>query len=121
MLDGLAWNSTVINTPGLYHWLILLSIKISGTPGRKPFQFKKLCLTHLDFQAIINIWWEEVAIPIGTPMYRFQQRIKNLKKHLKLWNKSTFGNIIHAHKILNQQIQSLQQQIRSQGLTDSLK
>jgi hypothetical protein len=54
-------------------------------------------------------------------MYRFQQRLKNLKQHLKAWNKATFGNIFQAQENLHQQIQGIQQQIRQQGLTDSLK
>jgi hypothetical protein len=121
MLDGLTWNSTMIDTPRSDHWLILLSINISGTPGRKPFRFEKLWLTHLDFQANINLWWKEEAIKMGTPMYKFQQKLKNLKKHLKSCNKSTFGNIFHAQEILNQQIQYLQSQIKLQGFTKSLK
>jgi hypothetical protein len=121
MLDGLAWNATVIDTPGSDHWSILLSISISGTPGRKPFRFEKFWLTHPDFQANIKLWWKEATITTGTPMYKFQQKLKNLKQHLKAWNKSTFGNIFQAQEILNQQIQDLQQQIRTQGLTDSLK
>jgi hypothetical protein len=121
MLDGLAWNAMIIDSPGSDHWSILLTINISGTPGRKPFRFEKFWLTHPDFQANIKLWWKEAAIHTGTPMYRFQQRLKNLKQHLKSWNKSTFGNIFQAQDNLNQQIQSLQQQIRQQGLTDSLK
>jgi hypothetical protein len=113
MLDGLAWNAMVIDTPGSYHWPIVLSINISGTPGRKPFHFEKFWLTNPKFQANIKLWWEEVAIPTGTPMYKFKQRLKKLKQHLKSWNKSTFDNIFHAQEILNQKMQSLQQQIRS--------
>jgi exonuclease III len=121
MLDGLAWNATVIGTSGLDHWPILLSTNISGTLGRKLFCLEKFWLTHPKFQANIKLWWEKMTIPTGTPMYKFQQRLKNLKQHMKSWNKSTFDNIFHAQEILNQQMQSLQQQIRSQGLTDPLK
>jgi hypothetical protein len=78
-------------------------------------------LTHPDFQANIKAWWEEAAIYTGTPMYRFQQRLKNLKKQLKSWNKSTFGNIFQAQEHLQQQMQTLQHQIRTQGLTEALK
>jgi hypothetical protein len=78
-------------------------------------------LTHPDFQANIKQWWEEATIQTGTPMYRFQQRLKNLKQHLKSWNKSTFGDIFQAQENLNQQMQILQQQIRLQGLTEDLK
>jgi len=111
----------IVDSPGLDHWPILLSINISETPGRKPFHFDKFWMTHLDFQANIKSWWKEAAIHTWTPMYRFQHRLKNIKQHLKAWNKSTFGNIFQAQDNLNQQIQSLQQQIRQQGLTDSLK
>jgi hypothetical protein len=96
-------------------------MNISGTPGRKPFLFEKFWLTHPDFQENIGLWWKEATITTGTPMYKFQQKLKNLKQHLKSWNKSTFGNIFHTQEILNQQIQDLQQQIRLQGFTDSLK
>jgi hypothetical protein len=111
MMDGLAWNATVIDTPGSDHWPILLTLDITGTPGRKPFHFEKFWLKHPDFQTNIKTWWEEVAIQIGTPMYRFQQRLKNLKQHLKSWNKSTFGDIFQAQENLKQQMQTLQQQI----------
>jgi exonuclease III len=119
MMDGLAWNATVIDTPGSDHWPILLTLNITGTPGRKPFCFEKFWLTHPDFQTNIKTWWEEAAIQTGTPMYRFQQRLKNLKQHLKSWNKSTFGDIFQAQEHLKQQMQTLQQQIRTQGLTKS--
>jgi hypothetical protein len=108
MLVGLAWNVTIIDSLASDHWPILLNINISGTPGIIPFRFDKFWLTHPDFQANIQSWWKEVVIPTGTPMYRFQQRLKNLKQHLKAWNKSTFGNIFQAQDNLNQQIQSLQ-------------
>jgi hypothetical protein len=54
-------------------------------------------------------------------MYKFQQKLKNLKQHLKSWNKSTFGNIFQAQMLLDQQMQTLQKKIRKQGLTETLK
>jgi hypothetical protein len=83
MMDGLAWNSMIIDTLGLDHWPTLLTLNISGTLGRKPFLFEKFYLTHPDFQTNIKQWWEEVTIQTVTPMYRFQQRLKNLKLQLK--------------------------------------
>ena len=35
IMDGLAWNATVIDTPGSYYWPILLTLDITGTPGSK--------------------------------------------------------------------------------------
>jgi hypothetical protein len=34
MMDGLAWNATVIDVAGSDHWLILLTLNITGTFGR---------------------------------------------------------------------------------------
>jgi hypothetical protein len=54
-------------------------------------------------------------------MYRFQQKLKNLKHTLKLWNHNTFGNIFDAKKQLSAQMEGIQHQIRLQGLTRELK
>jgi hypothetical protein len=54
-------------------------------------------------------------------MYKFQQKLKNLKQKLKSWNKHTFGNIFDSQKELRQQMEEIQRMIRDQGLTDALK
>ena len=54
-------------------------------------------------------------------MYRFHQKLKNLKKTLQLWNKHTFGNIFDSQKELSEQMGKIQQLIREQGLMDELK
>jgi len=54
-------------------------------------------------------------------MYRFQQKLKNLKQTLKLWNKHTFGSIFDSQKQLTEQMEEIQCRIREQGLTDELK
>jgi hypothetical protein len=64
-----------------------------------PFRFEKLWLTHPEFMPMIKNWWSSTH-PLGfSKMYRFQQKLKLLKQHLKIWNKSTFGNIFLAKKI----------------------
>jgi hypothetical protein len=54
-------------------------------------------------------------------MYRFQQRLKNLKQILRNWNKNTFGDIFAAQKHLANRMKEIQEQIRTQGLTSNLK
>jgi hypothetical protein len=66
-------------------------------------------------------WWQEATIPHGSKMYRFQQKLKNFKQRLKLWNKKNFGNIFEAQRSLNDQMKLLHIQIRNQGLTEKLK
>jgi hypothetical protein len=42
-------------------------------------------------------------------MYRFQQRLKNFKQHLKNWNKTTFGNILQSIQTIEHRLEELQQ------------
>ena len=54
-------------------------------------------------------------------MFRFQQKLKNLKHILKHWNQHTFGNIFAAQEKLREQLGEIQHQIRLHGLTNELK
>jgi hypothetical protein len=71
---------------------------ILATPGKKPFKFDKFWLDHPEFQEKIRAWWREPEVPRRSKMYRFQQKLKNLKQTLKIWNQNTFGNIFDAQK-----------------------
>jgi exonuclease III len=121
MLEGIATESTILNTSGSDHWPVQLRMDIPATPGKKPFRFEKFWLDHPDFQENIQTWWREAEVPRGSKMYRFQQKLKNLKQTLKAWNQSTFGNIFDAQKQLRVQLEEIQQQIRLHGITNELK
>jgi len=53
-------------------------------------------------------------------MFQFQQKLKNLKQVLKIWNQTQFGNIFEHRKKLEQQMCSLQQNIILEGRTKEL-
>jgi hypothetical protein len=84
MLDGVAMESTILNLSGSDHWPIQLWVDVPATPGKKPFRFEQFWLDHPDFRANIQDWWRQAEIPYGSKMYRFQQKLKNLKQTLKL-------------------------------------
>lgn len=48
-------------------------------------------------------------------MFQFQQKLKYLKKVLKTWNRTQFGNIFDQRKKLEQQMNTLQQCIILEG------
>jgi hypothetical protein len=121
MLEGIAMEASILNTHGSDHWPIQLWIEVPATPWRKPFQFKQFWLNHPDFQAKIQGWWEQAEVTQGSKMFRFQQRLKNLKQLIKTWNKDTFGNIFNSQRQLSEQMEKIQHQIRMCGLTDDLK
>jgi exonuclease III len=121
LMDDTAMESTILNRTGSDHWPIQLWLDVPATPGKKPFRFEQFWLDHPDFQANIQRWWKEAEIPHGTKMYRFQQKLKNLKQTLKSWNRHTFGNIFESQKQLMEQMNEIQCKIREQGFTEDLK
>lgn len=48
-------------------------------------------------------------------MYQFQQRLKHIKKQIKTWNYTTFGNMLQEKKSLEQSMTELQQKIILEG------
>ena len=56
-----------------------------------PFHFEKMWITHPTLETKISSWWNiEVE---GTAMYKVAQKLKNVKRNIKIWNKSDFGHI----------------------------
>jgi len=53
-------------------------------------------------------------------MYQFQQRLKQLKAHIKHWNQTTYGNIFQAKKALAQEMMEVRQTIIISGRTETL-
>jgi hypothetical protein len=121
MLEGTTLEASILDFHGLDHWPIQLWLEVPATPGRKPFRFEQFWLSHPDFHKNIHEWWREAEVPHGSKMYRFQQRLKNLKKQLRLWNRKTFGNIFDSQKQLTDQMSTIQRQIQEHGLTEDLK
>jgi len=54
-------------------------------------------------------------------MYRFQQRLKTLKRKIKDWNRNEFGNIFEDKKILEEILQDIQVQAISHGYSIDLQ
>jgi len=88
-----ALEANIMPKLGSEHWPIVFSLDPGNIPRPKPFHFETFWLSHPDFHQLAQTWWTQDEIDHGTHMYRFQQRLKNFKEQLKIWNKSTFGNI----------------------------
>jgi hypothetical protein len=121
LMEGLVMSVSILDISGSDHWPIQLYLDISRTPGRKPFHFEHFWINHPDFQALNLKWWREATISHGSKMFRFQQRLKNFKQSLKLWNRQHLGNIFKAQRNLKDQMESIQIQIRNRNLMENLK
>jgi hypothetical protein len=74
-----------------------------------------------DFKENAPTWWKNTEISHGSLMYRFHQKLKNFKQHLKTWNKMVFGNIFQAQKDLELHMKEIQKEIINNGTSDQLQ
>jgi hypothetical protein len=81
---------------------------LGDPPKYKPFHFEKFWLSHSDFKSLAKSWWEQAEIDHGSCMYKFQQRLKNFKQRLKIWNKESFGNITQSIKTIVGRLEEIQ-------------
>jgi hypothetical protein len=61
-----------------------------------------------------------MTVNSGSPMFRFQQRLKNLKQQIKSWNQTKFGNIFKAKKKLQESMKQTQQLMITSGHSQEL-
>jgi hypothetical protein len=101
-------EANILPLAGSDHWPVSLCLDAGATPKLKPFRFEKFWLSHPDFHWLAKSWWNQAEIEHGTCMYKFQQCLKNFKQHLKLWNKTTFGNIFQRMQEIENRLETLQ-------------
>eukprot|EP00253_Pinus_taeda_P012138 PITA_12138 len=124
-------NNSLIDLPtsnGLYTWTnkrvtpmqIASRLDRPGTNIKRPFRFEAFWLSHPDFKEFVQTTWQNCNPTESTQMARFQKKLKKLKKEIKRWNKTTFGNIFKEKELLIQEIKKVQQSIMSEGRTEEL-
>ena len=108
MESGATLESRILPKAGSDHWPLGLQLNMGEPPRYKPFRFDKFWLSHPDFKSLAKSWWEQAKIEHGTCMYKFQQRLKNFKQKLKLWNKECFGHITQSIKTIESRLEEIQ-------------
>ena len=65
--------------------------------------------THPNLFKKVNHWWGmEVE---GTAMFRVSRKLSNVKRMVKVWNKTDFGHIFLEKEDLSQKLISIQDSI----------
>ncbi|XP_019431188.1 PREDICTED: uncharacterized protein LOC109338411 [Lupinus angustifolius] len=95
------------------HHPILLSATSDYTARKSPFRFHKMWLTHHDCRRVVMESWRHVTF--GCPMLILSQKLKCLKKELKIWNINVFGNIHLRVKMASENLEIIQQSISTSG------
>jgi len=111
-------SAAILAHTGSNHWPIALQWQRPGDATKRPFRFEGFWLSHPAFKDFVSTTWASFVPPEGSKMFKFQQKLRFLKGHLKRWNREIFGNIFTAHKELNQELAELHQKIINEGYTE---
>ncbi len=96
-----------------------ISLLVSPLVHRRyhPFKFEKMWTSHPDLLDNIKKWWGiEVE---GSAMFRVTRKLSNVKRMIKIWNKSDFGHIFHEKKELFDNLTIIQDCIQKEGYTET--
>lgn len=85
--------------------------------GPKPFRFINAWLSHLNFKDVVTASWKEDGI-VGWGSFIFKEKLKRLKKALKIWNNEHFGNMESKIKLLKEEIKNLDEKDDMVGLAE---
>ena len=75
-------------------------------------------MQHPSFDTFLEKWWN-VEVD-GTTLFRIVVKLKNVKKKVREWNKSLFGNIFEAKSTLKDNLTSIQNRIQHEGYSMDL-
>lgn len=107
--------STLIRNRSDHHPIIMEFII---NPHQFKSQFMKMWSLHDDCKNIVSNSWNTHIV--GCPMLVLSKKLQILKSNLKMWNKTVFGNV---HQLVSQaesNLQNIQNQIQTNGHTDTL-
>eukprot|EP00253_Pinus_taeda_P009371 PITA_09371 len=68
---------------------------------------------------MVHTAWRAFIPPPSSKMFQFEQHLKDLKAHIKIWNHSTFGNIFQQQRLLEQEVVELQLHIIQEGRNEA--
>lgn len=91
-LDNL-FNPFVTHPPRLCsnHNPILPSHRIQLSAKSIPFKFEAMWLSHDSFLKVVETSWTNCSCCRGNAQFVLAQKLKFLKKNLKVWNKEVLG------------------------------
>ncbi|GKV19324.1 hypothetical protein SLEP1_g29604 [Rubroshorea leprosula] len=86
--------------------------------GPKPFRCLDSWLNHDEFEKYVKEKWQSYN-PQGWSSFKLKEKLKNLKKDLKIWNNSVYGNIDKNIETAKEGIRRLDEKGEVAGLTDA--
>lgn len=107
-----------LNKSCLDHYPLLLLLSRDARAYPTSFKFMSMWNSHNDCKRLIkDVWSTDIH---GCPIYRLSQKLKLLKKELKIWNKSVFGDVHLQVQKTQETLDCVQAKIDSDGCSDLL-
>ena len=97
----------------------MLQLLDSSRRGPVPFRFKSMWLEHEDFEKFVEVKWRSYNLS-GTAMGVLTSKLRLLKKDLRVWNSSIFGNVHVAVDKANNILEDIQLKIANEGYSEDL-
>jgi hypothetical protein len=97
---------------------ILLDFKLNMVFVASQFKFLRMWTTHPECETIIIDCWNVVII--GCPMYILCKKLKLVKENLKIWNKSSFGNVHELVQAAENHLNHIHDHLNHNGPSDEL-
>ena len=85
--------------------------------GKTSFKFENIWLKALDFVNKVRAWWSSYTFN-GTPSFVLAQKLKTLKRDLKVWNKQVFEDVGVKRQQLECELQLLDEKESESSLSD---
>ncbi len=98
---------------GSDHYPIFFSADQCFFKKNFPFRFEKMWTLHPNLESLIQEWWN-INVE-GTALFRVAAKLKNVKKSIKFWNKTTFGNIFENKNKIVEELKDIQDKIQADG------
>ncbi|PON37349.1 Endonuclease/exonuclease/phosphatase, partial [Trema orientale] len=100
-----------------HHPLLLTSLKDIPT-GPRPFRFQGMWLSHPTFMDLVrNVWSRSF---FGSPFTILVNKLKALKRELKVWNWEVFGDLKLKIARATQNVSLIQERLGIEGFSDPL-
>ncbi|XP_057770764.1 uncharacterized protein LOC130990559 [Salvia miltiorrhiza] len=101
------------------HSPLVLACSLPPSARRCFFRFLNMWILHLEFQEMVQSSWDS-ELSITCPIFWVMSKLKRLRNRLKIWNKSTLGNMDMMIMETHQELLDIQNLISSDGYTDDL-
>jgi hypothetical protein len=100
------------------HYPLLLDLNLTNVSFAAQFKFMKMWSLHPDCKDLVQSCWNITFI--GCPMFVLSKKLKLLKESLKTWNKDCFGNMHACVTSAEQNPNSIQDHLQTNGPSDEL-